>query len=305
MTQPVDQAAEASHTTGVAFVVAAALSAAVMVAMAKELVDGLPAGIVTFARFFVQAVLLSLLFVVWRPKGDIRPRLSYFIRGALLGVSALALFSSLLFMPLVDAIAISFAEPLILTILGAAFLKESISLRRSVALIIGFIGALIVIRPSFVTVGAPALLPLAAAVCTAICVVITRAQNGKEEPRPMQFWICIAGAVVIGCGLLLGSSGPIEALQFVMPSSNQALGLLAIGALATGVQMLTIAAIQRAPVGILAPFWYFEIIGVTLIGIGYFSEWPDTQTVFGICTIVSAGLYVWFREYRLRNQKQN
>lgn len=95
------------------------------------------------------------------------------------------MFSALLYMPLVDVTAIRFVQPLILTILGVFVLQESIGIRRSLALLAGFIGTMIVIRPSLQTVGFPAFLSLLAAFCVAGCVTITRSRATSEAPHPM------------------------------------------------------------------------------------------------------------------------
>lgn len=284
------------NASGIALMVTAALSSAIMVALAKELVSTVPSGLVAFARFFVQVLVLLGLFLVWPVKDSLKPHFSFWIRGALLATSSLLLFNALLYMPLVDTTAIYFAEPLILTLLGALFLGERIGVRRILALLFGFTGALIVIQPSFEEVGLPALFPLGAAVSTAICVAITRSRAGKEPVRAMQFWICVSGSVVLAAGIGLGKSSSIEALRLVAPARGELLGLVFIGTLATFVHMLTIAAIQRTAIGILAPFGYFQMVGVAFIGIVYFAEWPDPLTWIGLAFVVSAGLYVWYRE---------
>ena len=293
-----------SSTTGIALVVAASLSSAVMVAVVKELVSSIPSGTVAFARFAVQVAVLGVLLFIWPSNGSFTPRVSYLVRGALLATSSLLLFSALIYMPIVDATAIYFAEPLFMTVLGALFLNERIGTHRSVALCIGFIGAIIVVQPSFEQVGLPAVFPLVAALCTAICMAITRSKAGSEPTRPMQFWICVSGSIVLGISIAIGHDTPFGALAIVTPSVAEIIGLLLIGALGTAVQVLFIAGIQRDTVGILAPFGYLELVGIAIIGIAYFNEWPQGWTWLGLIIVTGAGLYSWHRERQLNKKMQ-
>jgi len=106
--------------------------------------------------------MLFLLPVLWiSHRGSLtRPTLAHGLRGVLLAAAASSFFWALTYMPLADSPAIFFVEPLILTVLSAVFLGEPIGWRRILAVIIGFLGALMVVRPSFETVGLPALLSL-------------------------------------------------------------------------------------------------------------------------------------------------
>ena len=128
-------------------------------AIAKWLSGSISSGQVAWSRFFFQTLLMLPLFL--RTRGAIMTQALplHALRGALIALATLLFFSALKYLPLADAISIFFVEPLILTLLSALFLGESVGWRRLAAVATGFAGALIVIRPSFSALGAPALLP--------------------------------------------------------------------------------------------------------------------------------------------------
>jgi S-adenosylmethionine uptake transporter len=171
--------------------------------------------------------------------------------------------------------------------------------RRLLAVAVGFIGVLLIIRPSFEAVGPAALLPLAAAVSYAGYLSITRHVAGTEHPRVMQLWVSVSGALVLGGVIALASPFSWPVLAPSWPTALELLLLLAMGAIATTSHMLAIHAIRIAPAQILAPFQYTEILGATIMGVLFFGNWPDRQTMIGIAIIVGSGLYVFFRERQL------
>lgn len=273
-------------------------------AIAKSLGDTLAPGQIAWARFFFQ--MLFLLPVVWiSHSGRIpRPSLAHGLRGLLLASATLFFFWALTYMPLADSAAIFFVEPLILTLLSALFLGEPIGWRRVFAVVIGFVGALIVIRPSFETVGPVAFLPLLSAVCIAIYLTITRSLAKSEDARAMQFWVCVVATLVLSMAMAVGAQASWPVLQPSWPASSEWALLVGLGVIATSSHMLAIYAFRLAPAGILAPFQYLEILGATILGVIVFADLPDSTTMFGISVIVGSGLYV-FRRERLIARRAN
>lgn len=273
-------------------------------AIAKGLGDTLSSGQIAFSRFFFQ--FLFLLPVVWIGfRGRIPPPTAiHALRGVLLGAAAVFFFWALTRMPLAESSAIFFVEPLILTLMSAYFLGERIGPRRIVAVIIGFVGALIVIRPNFQAVGAIALLPLLCALCIAIYLTITRSLADREDARVMQLWVCLSAALTLLLALAVGSLWSVPVLEPVWATATQWWILIGLGAIATVSHMLAIYGIRRAPAGILAPFQYLEILGATILGIWFFGDVPDGPTFLGIIIIVGSGLYV-FRKERMIDRQAN
>ena len=203
-------------------------------------------------------------------------------------------------MPIADAIAIFFVEPLILTLISAVFLGEKIGWRRLAAVAVGFIGALIVIRPSFINVGWPALLPLATAFCFAIYLALTRSLANDVGPLAIQaltgYAGCLTLSIAIGLGMLFG----IDAALPIWPTPRQWSLLIVLGVIATGAHLLIVMAFRLTSASILAPFQYLEIISATLLGLLIFGDFPQPITWLGVAIIVGSGLFVYWRERRLQ-----
>lgn len=281
---------------GMAMMAIATLMAPGTHAIAKSLGDTMAPAQIAFVRFFFQFVLL--LPIVWIGQGGRIPLPSptQAIRGVLLASATLFFFWGLTHMPLADSAAIFFVEPLILTILSTLFLGEPIGYRRLAAVVIGFAGALIVIRPSFDAVGPAAILPLLAALCFASYLAITRGQTSSEDARAMQFWVCVFGASALFLAMIVGTWASVAVLLPSWPAGDDWILLIGLGLIATLSHTLAINAIRLAPAGILAPFQYLEILGATILGVAIFGDLPDSATLIGTAIIIGSGLYVFRRE---------
>ncbi|MEL6962998.1 MAG: DMT family transporter [Pseudomonadota bacterium] len=268
-------------------------------AIAKYLSDSLAPGQIAGSRFLFQlAFLLPIVLVVGRPLLSRHIGLNA-LRGALIGGATLFFFWGLNYLPLADTIAIFFVEPLILTLIAAVFLGEQVGWRRLSAIIVGFVGALLVIQPSFQVVGAPAFLPLGAACCFAIYLALTRRVAVAEDVLTMQLWAGIFGLLTLGVALGVGEFLSISVLDPSWPTPQEWILLAALGAIATSGHLLIVAAFRRARPSILAPFQYLEILGATILGLLIFDDFPSPTTWLGIIIIVLSGLYVFHRERRL------
>ena len=288
---------------GILLMTVGVLSAPIIHAMAKGLGASMATGQVAWGRYAFQLLVLLPVILFLRQGRLSPPSPADALRGLLLAVATLSFFGALAFMPLAESSAIFFVEPLILTLLSAAFLGERIGWRRCLAVVVGFLGALIVIRPSFEEVGPAALLPLVAAACFAVFLTITRHRAGQEDGRAMQFWVCAFATLSLSLALILGAQGDWSALQPSWPTSTEWLWLAAMGLLSTVVQFLAIQAFRLAPASLLAPFQYLEIVGATLLGVMIFNDLPDAMTVLGVAVIVGSGLYVFWRERSLARRR--
>ena len=159
-----------------------------MDAIAKWLSGSVAAGQVTWSRFFFQIIFMAPF--LFRTNGPWLTKALYFhaLRGVFIALATLFFFSGLKYLPIADAISIFFIEPLLVTLMSAVFLGEKVGWRRFSAISIGFIGAMIIIRPSFLIVGWPVLLPVAAAVCFSFYIILTRTLAIKEDPIRLQFF---------------------------------------------------------------------------------------------------------------------
>ncbi len=271
-------------------------------AIAKWLVGSVSSGQIAWSRFFFQIILMSPLLL--RTRGPwLTPALwLHAARGSLIAAATLIFFTGLAYLPLADAISIFFIEPLLVTLLSALFFGEPIHWRRISAISLGFIGALIVIRPAFSDVGFAALYPVGTAFCFAFYILLTRKLVKNEDPIRLQFFAGVFGCLSMGLALAYGNMNDISILSTVWPTREQWLLLGALGLIATTCHLLVVYAYRLASIGILAPFQYVEIIGATVLGLIVFNEFPDITTWFGVSVIVGSGMYVFHREARLAAQ---
>ncbi|MCB9947238.1 MAG: DMT family transporter [Rhodospirillaceae bacterium] len=268
-------------------------------AFAKLLSATVPPGQVALARFFFQTVLmLAGLLACGRRLTRVHLGVNAG-RGLAMAGATLCFFWGLKYLPIADAIAIFFVEPLILTLLSAVFLRERIGWRRLTAIAIGFVGALIVIRPSYEVFGWAAVLPLCAAVSFATYLLLTRYAAPGGDALAMQFYAGLFGGIVICVALAFGAVSDIPILQLVRPTAGEWLMMTGVGVIATTGHIMVVIAFSRAQAGVLAPFQYLEILSATVLGLMIFDDFPDATRWFGVAVIIASGLYVFHRERKL------
>ncbi len=261
--------------------------------------EGMSPGQVTFYRFFFQLVcMLPLLATVaGRSAFSAKRPWMNLLRGALHGAASLLFFAAVKYMPLADVFAIYFVEPFMLTALSALFLGDKVGWRRWLAIVIGFVGAMIVIQPSFEIFGLKALLPVACAFLFALYLFMNRAVGEADSPMTMQVMAGVGGTLFMSVTLLAGASAGIADFEPSLPASTLGLVLLLIlGSISGYAHMLVVRAFRLAPLSLLAPFQYFEIISATVLGYAIFGDFPNLSKWIGIAIIVSSGLFIIWRE---------
>lgn len=271
-------------------------------AIAKLLAGLVSPGQIAGSRFLFQTVLLMPFMMGRRTLKFDRTLWIHAARGFLIAVATVLFFTSLRVLPLADAISIFFVEPLLLTILATLFLGESIGWRRITAILVGFAGALIIVRPSYQVFGVQALLPLGAALAFAIYLTLTRLLARNGDPITMQFFAGIFGGLAMIVALAIGSKFQVSVLTASWPNPSEWALLAALGVIGTCAHMLVVFAFKRAPASVLAPFQYLEIISATTLGFFIFGDFPDPMTWLGISIIVASGLYVFHREQKVASQ---
>jgi Predicted permeases len=259
---------------------------------------------ITTARFLFQG--LFLLPVVIASGGfrsfSWKQSLYHAIRAALITLSMLCYVATLAVMPVADTLAIFFVEPIMLTVLASLFLKETIGWRRYLACFIGFLGAMIVIRPSFSEVGYITLLPIIAALCVAIFALMTRALSQKEEPWGMQFQMSLWGLLIGTVLITFGGQTEISILVPSLPDAPTIIWMAAVGLAAALSGILSVYAYQRAPAAVLAPMQYLEIVSATLFGWLVFGDFPEPIKWLGISIIIGSGLFIIWRERKFASR---
>ncbi len=286
---------------GLLLMVIAVLLSPLIDIFAKLAIVTIPSAQITAVRFVLQIVFIlpvvvlrgSLMDLTWKKTG------LHALRGGLLVVVMLTFITTLKVMEVADAIAIFFVEPIILTILGSIFLKETIGWRRYTACAVGFFGAMLVIQPSLQEVGFIALLPVVSAFALAVFLLVTRMVARHEDPWSMQFHAGIWGAMFCGLLLWFGEGTGSDIFDPVVPTVESALFLLGVGIFATISGVLGVYAYRAAPASTLAPLQYLEIVSATIFGWWVFGDLPDALKWLGITIIIASGLYVIWRERQL------
>jgi drug/metabolite transporter (DMT)-like permease len=202
-------------------------------------------------------------------------------------VAALCAFYAVTALPLSQFYAFLFASPLIITILAIPMLGEVVRMRRGLAVLVGLIGVLIVLRPGSSEFTTGHLAAITAACAGAFVSIITRKISAEERSVVLIIYPMMSNLVITAMIL------PFVYIQIPLAD----LGLFAIDTVLVLVAMwLLVAAYTRADAIIVAPMQYSQIIWATLFGIFIFSEYPAWQTYFGTAVIVLSGAYILRRE---------
>lgn len=263
-----------------------------MDAAAKGLIQTYPVAQVVWARFAGQVLIVVLIlrqqvFIALRTRYPVL----HLVRSACqLGATA-CFFSSLPYIGLAEATALTDLNPVFITLGAALFLGEKLGPRRIFGVFAAMIGAMIVIRPGADVFTPAALLPLCAAAFYTANALLTRRLGPLESHWTPMLHAALFGALVTSL-----------AQPFVwQPVAVHDLPIFAlIGVLGTGAQLCLIRAFSMAEAGAVAPFAYVGILFATGWGIVLYDEWPDAPTLVGALVIVAAGVYVWHRETRAR-----
>lgn len=255
---------------------------------------GLPTSEVVFVRYAGQLFIVSALLLPTRGRQLIRTRnlKLEIIRGLFLLASTAANFIAILFLPLTITGAILFTTPFILTALSIPLLGEQVGWRRWVAIGVGFVGILVIVRPGSEAFHPAVLLSLACALFTALYMVTTRKLAGVDGVSTQQFY---SGLVATTCLVPF-----VVARGWVWPSDPAswfAFVMIGTAALA-GHQFLT-TAYRYAPASVLAPFGYVQILFLTGSSWLVFNQPPDAWFFIGLPIVVGSGLYIWLRERQL------
>jgi drug/metabolite transporter (DMT)-like permease len=253
-----------------------------------------PVAQIVWARFTGHLVIMLLVFL---PRYG-RRLLATRRPGVQIGRSLLMLVSNMMFVvaiarvPLATASAIGFTSPLIVTALSVPLLHESVGIRRWSAVLIGFAGALLVIRPGTGLHDPAVLLLLLSSAAYALYQIATR-------------WVGLYDDAAVGIvfSALLGSLIMSAALPFVFVMPQGPLDILlfcSLGLLGGAGHYLVIRAFQSGPAAVIAPLGYVELVGTATLGYLIFGNFPDAWTWLGAAVIIASGIYIAFRERRRR-----
>lgn len=247
-----------------------------------------PFQIVFFSTLFGFPI-VTVMLMRDREGGNLRPVHPWWtaLRTLASVVSTSSAFYAFSVLPLAQTYAIIFAAPLLITILAIPMLGETVGWRRSLAVTVGLIGVMVVLRPGSTALSPGHLAALAAAVFSAIAAVIVRKIGNDERSAVLLLYPMMANFLVMGL-----------AMPFVyQPMSPEHLGGFAlIAILGFGGALFHIAAYRTGSAVVVAPMQYSQILWAVVYGFVFFSETPDWNTAIGAGIIIASGVYVVFRE---------
>ncbi|MDZ4093815.1 MAG: DMT family transporter [Paracoccaceae bacterium] len=233
--------------------------------------------------------LVTVMLMNDRTDGNLRPRHPWWtalrtVSAVITGVSAFYAFSVL---PLAQTYAIFFAAPLLITLLAIPILGEKVGVRRGLAIVVGLIGVLIVLRPGGAELSLGHAAALTAAVFSSLASVIVRKIGQDERSVVLLLYPMMANFVVLGCALPFVYK-PMPVAHLGMVGIIAAFGFVAM--------LLVIAAYRSAEAVIVAPMQYSQMIWAAIFGALIFDESPDTFTLIGAGVIIASGVYIVLRE---------
>ncbi|MDN5786679.1 DMT family transporter [Pseudorhodobacter sp.] len=234
-------------------------------------------------------------------------------RGAFVITSNFCYFLGLAALPLAEAAALFFVAPLLITALSVPMLGEKVGPRRWVAVGVGLLGVVIILRPGAGIFQLATLLPLFAAFCYAMLQMLTRRMSGTESSITLTLYIqlsfavtCIISGLVLGSGQFAGQADPSLAFltrEWFWPAMADWPVLVIIGLSSVIGSLMITNAYRTCEAAVVAPFEYIAMPLAITFGLVVFDEWPDAWAWLGMALICGAGLYVVWRETRANPDK--
>jgi drug/metabolite transporter (DMT)-like permease len=275
---------------GIALVISAVCSFALMEALVKWLSSIYPVPMVVWARYFFHVLLMLLVLLprLGRRLVTTRRPGMQLVRGAVLGLSSMFFFAGLSLMPLADASALTAITPILVTLLAVRFLRERAPRGAWWALAGSFCGVLLIVRPGFGVFSWPALLPLASTLCYAGYQLMTRRLAGVDDAFATLF-IGAAVATLLMSAVVpffwLAPETPLHLFAFVV-----------VGAIGAVGHLLLVRAFEKAPASLLAPFTYVHLVAAIGLGVLVFGNFPDAPSLAGMAIIVASGVWLALRQ---------
>ncbi len=283
-----------SNLRGISFALAAGIFLTSNDAVSKWLVPMYPPGQILFFTSLSVAVIIWILNqVAGKPPIEIKNWWTHISRGLLFAISAFAFITALKYLPLADTMCIAFAAPLIITFLGKVILNEQVGRYRLTAVLLGFIGVIIMIQPGTTGFRWILLLPLVVAFSDASRDILTRKMTRSESSQSMVFTTSMTVAAISLTTYYAGWK-PFEIGHLWLFGLKSCLMLVAY--------FLLIEAYRYAPTVVIAPFRYIQIIWGILAGLLLWQDIPDLHIFVGIILTVGSGIFIAIREARLASR---
>ncbi|MEO8544909.1 MAG: DMT family transporter [Burkholderiaceae bacterium] len=277
---------------GIVMVSVTTLSFAALDSSAKWLVMVLPVFQVVWLRFVTHSLLGILVLTPkygWALYRTGQPRLQM-LRALMQAVMTALNFWALQYLPLDVTGAIQFSVPILIAVISAKLLGERLDVRRWIAILVGFSGVLLIVRPGGQGFHPAIILSLINAVLYALFNMLTRRLAATELPATTQLWSALGAAALLTPLGVMNWTPPPDAISWFLVLSMGAFGGLG--------HLMVTQAHRYASAAVLGPFLYQQIIYMTLFGWLIFGHVPDVTVIGGASIVVASGLYLLYREFR-------
>ena len=277
---------------GIAMVSVTTLCFAALDSSAKWLVMVLPVFQVVWLRFVTHSLLGILVLTPkygWALYRTGQPRLQL-LRALMQAVMTALNFWALQYLQLDVTGAIQFSVPILIAVISARLLGERLDARRWIAILVGFAGVLLIVRPGSQGFHPAIILSLLNAVLYALFNMLTRRLAATESPATTQLWSALGTAILLTPFGLMHWTPPQDAITWIL--------VLAMGAFGGLGHLMVTQAHRYASAAVLGPFLYQQIIYMTLFGWLLFGHVPDAAVIGGASVVVASGLYLLYREFR-------
>ena len=265
----------------------------IMDGMAKYLSSDLHFLQVVCGRYFFMILISLPLTYLFFKKYLVKPKniSIQFIRSIFLFLSTVLFFYAISITSMAKALALAFVSPLIVTLLSSFLLKEKVGFHRWTAVIVGFIGALIIIQPGFIKINLATLAALGTGIAYAFYIISTRKLSSIDNPLLTLIFTGLFGAIIISL---------IVPYYWINPNFNQWLLMIVLAMVGTFGHFCLILSLNYAEASKLSPLAYFEIVNNILIGYYFFGDFPNKWLWLGLFFIVSSGIYISIRENKIK-----
>lgn len=279
-------------TTGILLMSIGVASLCVNDAIAKTLTEGYSPIQILFLRNIIALPFAMLIALKMGGRSALVTHrlVAHLLRGVLWLIAATLFFTSFLYLGLAEATALIFVMPVFVTAISALVLREPTGWRRWSAVLVGFAGVLVIVRPGGDTFQAASLLPVATAFFYALLMLSARWVDPRESVWTMMLYLVGAGAVL---------SALVMPFVWVTPRLEDALLFLGLALFGTAGITLMTQAFRFAPAAVVAPFDYTALLWATLLGYLLWTEIPDAATYLGAAIIIASGIYIVWRERKL------
>ena len=266
---------------------------ATMDMVGKHLMGVLPVLYVVWGRYATQTVVMTAVLARQTGTGFLKSRhpVLQLARGAALLGATFSMYTALARVPLADATATVFLSPILVTVFSTLFLGERIGIHRIAAVVFGFVGVLLIVRPGSAASDPAILFAVLAAVLNAIYLLLTRRLAGAEDAASTQFNTTALGSIVLTIAIVPGWQTPPPHLLALMATA----GL--IGAIS---HFSLVRAFVHAPASLLSPFLYSQVLAAAFFSIVVFGDALHPAVAAGTAILVASGVYIWWREVRVR-----